>query len=174
MVAALSELAGVNEDDIEVFLDRDAFTLDYDPALVSLEQMYDAISELGYTPSITGQASETGDTLSGEVPEVIATALQAASTSNKLVFIDFYAPWCLACKVLEQNTLSDEIIEAALEGYVSVKVDTDADPQAGLFYQIVGMPTLLILDAQGAELYRNVGLVTVAELEQVLAQLSQR
>ena len=87
MVAALSELAGVDED-IEVFLDRDAFTLDYDPALVNLEDMYTAIRGLGYEPRLSaGEEVESAIAEAGAaVPEPVATALATAKTEGKLVF----------------------------------------------------------------------------------------
>ena len=172
MVAALSELAGVDED-IEVFLDRDAFTLDYDPTLVSLEEMYATIRELGYEPRLSAREdtesaiAETG----AAAPEPVAAALAKAKTEGKLVFLDFYAEWCLACKVLEENTLLDSAVANTLEKLVSLKVDTDLYTLASLYYNIVGMPTLLVLDSDGTEIYRSVGLVSPPELNQVLNDL---
>ena len=175
MVAALSELAGVDED-IEVFLDRDAFTLDYDPALVSLEEMYTAIRDLGYEPRLSaGEDAESVITEAGAaVPEPVATALATAKTEGKLVFLDFYAEWCLACQVLEENTLLDSAVASTLEKLVSLKVDTDLYTPASLYYNIVGMPTLLVLDSDGTEIYRSVGLITAPALNQVLNDLLAR
>ncbi len=175
MVAALSELAGVDED-IEVFLDRDAFTLDYDPSLATPEDMYTAIRELGYTPRLS--ARENTDSAiaeaDGAVPEPIATALARAKNEGKLVFLDFYAEWCLACKALEENTLLDSTVASTLDKLVRLKVDTDLYTPASLYYNIVGMPTLLVLDSDGAELFRSVGLISPPELNQVLNALLAR
>ena len=175
MVAALSELAGVDED-IEVFLDRDAFTLDYDPALVSLEDMYTAIRDLGYEPRLSaGEDAQPDIAEAGAAaPEPVATALATAKTEGKLVFLDFYAEWCLACKVLEENTLLDSAVTSTLEKLVSLRVDTDLYTPASLYYNIVGMPTLLVLDSDGTEIYRSVGLITAPELNQVLNDLLSR
>ena len=175
MVAALSELAGVDED-IEVFLDKDAFTLDYDPALVNLEDMYTAIRGLGYEPRLSaGEEVESAIAEAGAaVPEPVATALATAKTEGKLVFLDFYAEWCLACKVLEENTLLDSAVASTLEKLVSLTVDTDLYTPASLHYNIVGMPTLLVLDSDGTEIYRSVGLITPSELNQALNDLLSR
>lgn len=176
MVAALSELAGV-DDDIEVFLDRDAFTLDYDPALVTLEDMYTAIRELGYTPRLSaGEDADAATTTEagGAVPEPVAAALARAKAEGKLVFLDFYAEWCLACKVLEENTLLESTVASTLDKLVSLKVDTDLYTPASLYYNIVGMPTLLVLDSDGVELFRSVGLISPPELNQVLNTLLAR
>jgi thiol:disulfide interchange protein DsbD len=175
VVAALSELAGVDED-IEVFLDRDAFTLDYDPDLVNLEDMYTAIRGLGYEPRLSaGEEVESAIAEAGAaVPEPVATALATAKTEGKLVFLDFYAEWCLACKVLEENTLLDSAVASTLEKLVSLTVDTDLYTPASLHYNIVGMPTLLVLDSDGTEIYRSVGLITPSELNQALNDLLSR
>ena len=175
MVAALSELAGVDED-IEVFLDRDAFTLDYDPALVNLEDMYTAIRGLGYEPRLSAREDDASAIAeaSAAVPEPVATALATAKTEGKLVFLDFYAEWCLACKVLEENTLLDSAVASTLEKLVSLTVDTDLYTPASLHYNIVGMPTLLVLDSDGTEIYRSVGLITPSELNQALNDLLSR
>lgn len=175
MVAALSELAGVDED-IEVFLDRDAFTLDYDPTLVSLEKMYTAIRELGYEPRLSaGEDAESAIAEAGEsVPQPVAAALVTARTEGKLVFLDFFAEWCLACKVLEENTLLDSAVASTLEKLISLRIDTDLYTPASLYYNIVGMPTLLVLDSDGTEIYRSVGLISPSELNQVLNELLSR
>lgn len=59
MVVALSELPGISGDNIVVNLERDAFTLQYDAARVSLEEMYQTIRELGYSPGVEPTTGET-------------------------------------------------------------------------------------------------------------------
>ena len=159
-----------------MFLDRDAFTLDYDPALVNLEDMYTAIRGLGYEPRLSaGEEVESAIAEAGAaVPEPVATALATAKTEGKLVFLDFYAEWCLACKVLEENPLLDSAVASTLEKLVSLTVDTDLYTPASLHYNIVGMPTLLVLDSDGTEIYRSVGLITPSELNQALNDLLSR
>ena len=172
MVAALSELPGIQEENIEVNLDRDAFTVGYDTDLVSLDDMYEAILELGYRPGIEQlDTEESNSGSSGNFPESIATVLTEAGNEGKLVFIDFYAEWCIACKVLEEDALSNSAVLQALESYIVLKVDTDTDPDATRFYKVVGMPTLLVVDAAGEVMYRSVGLVEAEELSEQLNQL---
>jgi thioredoxin-related protein len=61
---------------------------------------------------------------------------------------------------------------SALENYERLKVDTDLHPEAASFYNVVGMPTLLILDSTGKEIFRSVGLVEPEELEAQLRRLA--
>ena len=172
MVVALSELPGIAEEDIVVNLERDAFTLEYDSALVNLENMYQAIRELGYSPGLEAldESRAQSDTLTEDSPLVLAFEL--ARREGKLVFADFSAEWCIACKVLEQTVLSDPDVQQALEAYVFVDIDMDTYPREASVYQVVGMPTLLVLNADGEELFRSVGLIEVDALQQELSNLA--
>lgn len=171
VVAALSELPGINEENIDVNLDRDAFTVGYDSSLVTLDTMYEVIRELGYSPGL--QAPETLDSSSTDETESspIDSALSAALQTEKLVLVDFSAEWCAACKVLEAQVFSDASVIEALQNYIFVEVDTDTFPESTKNYNVVGMPTLIVLDSEGDELYRNVGLITPEELSQKLNEL---
>ena len=173
VVAALSELPGIQEQNITVNLDRDAFTVGYDSELASLDDMYEAILELGYSPGIEELGTgETESGSSGSIPEPIASALTEAVDGGKLIFIDFYAEWCIACKVLEENALNNSAVQEALESYIELKVDTDAYADAARHYKVVGMPTLLVVDSAGEEIYRSVGLIEPEELSANLSQLA--
>ena len=163
-----------SEEHVEMILDRDAFTIEYDSSVTTLDDMYEAIQSLGYTPRLTlGDISQT-DQLApeGAVPEPIASALVAALAEDKLVFVDFFAEWCIACKILEQQTLNSTDVQAALQNFIFTKVDTDLFPRSAVFYKIVGMPTLLVLDSSGQEIFRSVGPIPKKELAERLNALT--
>ncbi|PHR90768.1 MAG: hypothetical protein COA78_34455 [Blastopirellula sp.] len=176
MVAALSELAGIDsEDNVEVFLDRDAFTVKYDPALVSLDDMYTAIIELGYSPGISELGSsefEISDPNS--IPELVATALIDAASQGKMVLLDFYAEWCIACKALDASVFSHPAVIESLDNYIFLKVDTDEHEDVAGYYKVVGMPTLVILSAEGLEIHRSVGMVDAEDYSQKLDELFEK
>lgn len=163
-----------SEERVQIILDKDAFTVEYDAELTSLEDMYSAITALGYTPRLA--PAETGVE---EVPaplddtsNPVLFALASAQREGKLVFVDFHAQWCIACKALEQQTLNTDEVQEALTRFIVVKVDTDLHPAAAVFYRVVGMPTLLVLDGDGVEAYRSVGPVSAEVLAQRLNSLS--
>ena len=86
-----------------------------------------------------------------------AKVLAAARAANKPVLIDFYADWCLPCKELDEKTFSDPAIAAELNRFVRVKADLTAPDDATTKrltrqYAILGVPTLIFLDAKGQEL----------------------
>ena len=173
VVAALSGLAGIKFDDVEVLLDRDAFTISFDSDLVTIEDMYESITQLGFTPgreeissSLTDSASPTG-----EIPEPISSGLAQANSQEKPLFVQFTAEWCIACRALEQTTFNDPSVIEALENYFILKVDTDVSVEASTYFEVVGMPTLLILDNEGLERERLVGQIGPEQLSDILESL---
>ena len=85
-----------------------------------------------------------------------AQTLASARAAGKPVVIDFYADWCLPCKELDEKTFSDERVAGALDGFVRVKADLTAPDdettqQLTKQYAIRGVPTIVFLDAKGAE-----------------------
>ncbi len=62
--------------------------------------------------------------------------------SDKPVLVDFWAEWCMPCKLLIPtiDALADDFKGKAKIG----KVNTDENRQVGMAYQITAIPTVLI------------------------------
>lgn len=154
---------------------RDAFTIAYDADQVGVEAIMRRIRGLGYKPErdadSLGESSAASHRL-GEVPAPVSDALSRARTSDRLTFVDFYAAWCGPCKILEATVLGDPRVREALGKYEVVKVDTDEQVEPADYFNVVGLPTLVVLDATGAELYRVEGMVDVEEFAQRLSDLA--
>lgn len=103
----------------------------------------------------------------------MASAFDEASKLNKLVFVDFFAEWCGACKTMDRTTFSDPTVQTALKRFVFLKVDADQHPDTARYFKVVGMPTLIVLGASGDEIYRQVGPIEPGELVQELSALPQ-
>jgi len=78
-----------------------------------------------------------------------------ASTGTPVV-IDFYADWCLPCKELDQKTFSDPAVKKEMERFTRVKANLTDDQNDEVKrltkeYGIVGVPTLVFIDAAGHE-----------------------
>jgi thiol:disulfide interchange protein DsbD len=104
-------------------------------------------------------------------------ALSAASTAGKPVIIDFYADWCLPCKELDAKTFSDPAVARELNRFIRVKADLtlsdDPKTQAlGKRYGILGVPTVIFLDASGQEI-RGLRLNQYENAEKFLARIRQ-
>jgi len=93
------------------------------------------------------------------------SALKLAEKSNKLVFVDFYADWCSYCKQLDEYTFTDPNVQARFsQSYVLVKVNIDKNPDLASQYKVYGLPTLVVMDANGNEIKRQEGFVDPDEL----------
>jgi thioredoxin 1 len=73
-----------------------------------------------------------------------ATFEQEVVRSDRPVVIDFWAPWCAPCRVLDP-LIHD--LAAQYPGAKFVKLDTDLNPEAAARYQVLSLPTLLVLEA---------------------------
>ena len=156
-------------------LGRDAFTISYDPVQVNPEAIMLRIRGLGYRPEkatevVVEPLAAAYDPDS--VPAPVSDALARARTANRLTFVDFYAAWCGPCKVLESTVLVDPRVSAVLEGYEFVKVDSDRHVEPADYFNVVGLPTIVVLDVEGREVYRREGMVDAAELAETLSQLA--
>ncbi|WP_290766483.1 DUF255 domain-containing protein [Fibrobacter sp. UBA4297] len=54
-------------------------------------------------------------------------ALKKAKDSNKLIFVDLYADWCVPCRIMDANTYSDPTVASLLNTrFYPVKLDVDS------------------------------------------------
>ena len=98
----------------------------------------------------------------------LAAALAKARQTGRPVLVDVYADWCGPCQKLA-GSFRDPQVTAALKGFVAVKVDADRDPATAEKYRVSGLPTLLVLSADGKELARTSGYRSPTELAAWLA-----
>ena len=87
------------------------------------------------------------------------TGRAKATAENKPVLIDFGATWCTACKELEHNTFPNAGVRSEAQRFVAIHVDATDDeaPDTKRLqekYKVVGLPTVIMLDAAGNEVTR--------------------
>ena len=85
-------------------------------------------------------------------------ALAKARASGKKLFIDFETTWCGPCKTMDEWIWTDAEVAAALnDGFIGVKLDGDIEKALTKQHKVSGYPTMVVLDAKGAEITRAVG-----------------
>ena len=82
--------------------------------------------------------------------------------SDKPVLIDFWAPWCMPCRIIAPTV---EKLSQELKGKVSVfKSNVDESPEIATQLSILNIPTLLLFKG-GEEVSRMTGVKTKEEIE---------
>jgi thiol:disulfide interchange protein len=106
------------------------------------------------------------------------TAVASARQKNLPVMIDFYTDWCGWCKKLDADTYVDKQVVDLAKGFVSLKIDADAERAITSRYGITGFPTILFVDTAGNEIHRIVGYrppeAFVSEMNQALRAFKAR
>lgn len=66
---------------------------------------------------------------------------QEVLNSDIPVLVDFWATWCMPCKMLAP--VIEEIAQEAV-GFKVGKVDVDAEPELARKYRVMSIPTVLV------------------------------
>ena len=117
-------------------------------------------SSAGQTQSISPAAQQSHgpwQTLVGKAS--LEQALASSRQAGKPVLVDFFAEWCVACKVLEETTLSNQAVLAQMRGFDLYRVDIteiNADSQAIMAqYNILGLPALVFFTPTSTEIPKS-------------------
>lgn len=98
----------------------------------------------------------------------------ALRDTQKPVFIDVYADWCVSCKEFERDTLNDPAVRAALAAFTLIRVDvTASDDDARAILQRFGLygPPGMVFYAPGGRLLHDATLAGYVGPEAFLKQL---
>lgn len=86
-------------------------------------------------------------------------------SSDKLVFIDFYADWCGPCRMMAPVV---EEISEEVDGVDFYKVNCDDEQELASKYEVMTIPTLLILK-KGEQIKEFIG---VTDKEEIIEELN--
>ncbi|WP_026381619.1 protein-disulfide reductase DsbD [Afifella pfennigii] len=112
-----------------------------------------------------------------EADSTAGLAERLASAEGRPTLVYFTADWCVTCKVIERDVLPAAEIVAGLDGFQRVKIDVtsldEANQELMRDLAVVGPPTMIFFDQQGAELSgsRLVGDVTAKTLKASIARV---
>ena len=80
--------------------------------------------------------------------------------SDKPVLIDFYANWCVPCRMF--SPIVEEVAQENSNIKV-VKVNVDESQEITTKYQVMSMPTLVVIE-NGTEVTRSIGIISKSEI----------
>ena len=138
----------------------------------------DPLRPLPRSPSMTGSGAmvETASWRTVTTPDELDAQLQAAQAAGQPLILDWYADWCISCKVIEREVFEAPEIAPRLANYRLVRFDiTDSNPaQRRLLdrYRLFGPPAILFFGRTGTELsdVRVVGEIGPAQFAERLNQ----
>jgi len=102
-------------------------------------------------------------TLRGEAHKLVyySGTLQSAKNKaikeNKMVFVKFYADWCVPCKWMDETTYSDPIVVKKIgDNFIPLKVNIDDFDGFALRQELAIriLPTVIIFDSKGKMIKR--------------------
>jgi len=100
--------------------------------------------------------------LSEQVTHLTDSNFNDAVNKNKLVLVDFYADWCMPCRMMAPVV---EELAKKYAGKVFVgKINVDQNPLTANRFQVFSIPTLIIFKS-GKEVDRIVGFVPKNHVE---------
>ena len=75
---------------------------------------------------------------------------------GKPVLLDFYADWCVSCKIIAQNIFQQKDVQTLLKNVVLLQVDVTADSDAEQMLEkhlhVFAPPTIIFFDRNGNEI----------------------
>ncbi|NBB10775.1 protein-disulfide reductase DsbD [Pseudomonas sp. SLFW] len=128
------------------------------------------------TTQISGESSGAQKWQTVTEVSTLKQILAEAKSAEKPVLVDWYADWCISCKVIEHEVLPDPKIVSQLKGFRLIRfdmTDSNAEQRALLdTYKLFGPPALLFFGKDGNEL-TNVRVAGEIDVEAFSERLSR-
>jgi len=142
----------------------------------------DLLNPLGRTAVVaTGnqpQSNSAWQTVS--TPADLDRVLAEAKASGTPLLLDWYADWCISCKVIEHEVLNDAKVVERLKGYRLIRFDITASnaEQRTLLdrYTLFGPPALMFFGPDGVERVdvRVIGEINATDFAERVAKANDR
>ena len=115
----------------------------------------DPLNPLGNFSASSHTAANTQSMQRFADVQQLQAQLKQAEQDGKWVLLDFYADWCVSCKVMEKTVFGKADVQQALADVrllqADVTLNTAEQKKLMQELQIMGPPTILFIDPQGTE-----------------------
>ena len=125
--------------------------------------------------AVTASAQPADQWLTVSTSAELDSALAQAKAAGQPLLLDWYADWCISCKVIEHEVLNNPRVVDLLKGYRLVRFDitaSNAEQRALLdHYSLFGPPALMFFGKSGAEKsdQRVIGEINAADFAERVA-----
>ncbi len=95
------------------------------------------------------------------------SVLQKAAGTNKLIFVDANASWCVPCKLLKTTTFKDQATADFFNQHfinLSIDMEKGEGPDLAAKWAVDSYPTLIIFNSDGSPVLSSVGYLNAKEL----------
>ena len=142
----------------------------------------DPLRPLGQFTGVAASSSSTATAgwQTVNTPADLDAALAAAKNAGQPLLLDWYADWCISCKVIEREVFTAPQVTSQFGAYRLIRfdiTDSTAEQRALLDrYQLFGPPAILLFDAQGNEMQdlRVIGEINADNFAERLQQAATR
>ncbi|MDX5373994.1 MAG: protein-disulfide reductase DsbD [Pseudomonadaceae bacterium] len=130
--------------------------------------------------AVAAPSAQHGEWQTITTPTELDAALAAAKAAGQPLLLDWYADWCISCKVIEREVLTAPAVTAQLGGYRLIRFDIteSREDQRALLdrYQLFGPPAILFFAGNGDEWadLRVVGEISAADFADRLTRAASR
>ena len=127
--------------------------------------------------TVSGAAPKADAWQTVTTPAALDAALAEAKAAGQPVLLDWYADWCISCKVIEHDVLNAPQVQGQLGAFKLLRFDiTESSVEQRTLldrYQLFGPPALLFFAANGSEMTsdRVVGEINAGEFAQILTRV---
>jgi thioredoxin 1 len=97
------------------------------------------------------------------VPDLPRSFDELITTSDKPVLVDFWAAWCVPCRMV--SPIVEQIAKAYTGRLITVKVNVDEKQHIAAQYQISNIPTILLF-WKGQTLMQIMGVQSFEQIKQ--------
>ncbi len=112
----------------------------------------------------------------GFLEDQFQNAVALARSERKLILVDFRAPWCPACLRLETESFNQKVFKTATNKFVKLSLNIDLDQNKAIadHYSVKAIPTMILMNAEEAELYRSLDFKSAEVLAKEISKLKAK